>query len=134
MVVTGRTVASINTEITIRGFRITAADYVQSLETGRPPSRSGQESDFLKNLTEWVRRRGISLNPKSLKYLINKRGTRLWRGVDPRFPGKRNSGVITDVINSDTEAEISKEFEELIVTSYIGTIRPIFEEKLIYML
>lgn len=110
MIVTGQTVNSIRFQITEEGFIIWGASYIEVNERGRPPRRSNTESDFLQRLEVWRQRRGIKTPAKSLRYLINKKGTRLWQGTDRRFPGKKSSGVITDIINEELIKKLNKNY------------------------
>lgn len=110
MVVTGQTLASIRSEVGKTGFSIFGADYIQALETGRGPYAGGPEDpDFLTRLEIWARLKGVNIPPRTLKYMLNRFGSRLFRGVDPRFPG-RSSGVFSDVINPGLTERLSRKF------------------------
>lgn len=64
-------------------------------EYGRGKRVSNTRTDFEEKLAQWIARKGLSIKPASLRYLINKRGTALHRGADSRFSGK-SSGTISD--------------------------------------
>lgn len=109
LVATGETIDSISFEIVENGFRIFGADWIRYTETGRGARVSSQETNFLERLERWRRARGVELSAESLRYLINKNGTRLFRGEDPRFSSNR-SNVIADVINQKLVDELIEEY------------------------
>ena len=131
MVVTGKSVDSIEKVIEDNGFQIRAADHIWSLEFGRGPARGADSNgEFLANLKIWAFKRGYKLNVEYLRYRINAVGTLLYQGKDPRFPGKKQSGVITDVINPDLEKQIQKEFEDKFILLFTSGIQEVFEDEI----
>lgn len=123
MFATGKTSAAINSREFEDGFQITAPDYIENLETGTPPGTPVN----LQNLKSWANARNIQIAPAQLAKGLFTRGSQLYRGVDPRFPGKKQSGVITDVINpAENEKLIEKVGKEVLresVTEFITTIK-----------
>jgi hypothetical protein len=129
MVATGKTVASLRKEVTEKGFKIFGAKWIDFTEFGRGPSQgSGQGgSNFLDNLLEWAKAVGFpEWRVRFLKYYINKFGTRLHRGQDPRFSGNQ-SKVITDVINEMLVEEIKTRTAFAVLESYKTEIRKIIQ-------
>jgi len=111
MYVTGNTAMSIRYEITSKGFRVLGASYIEVNERGRPPANDSSRYDpsFLEKLKVWAAARGITIPAEAIRKAINKKGTLLWQGKDPRFTGNK-SEVITDIVN--------KEFIEKLKDSY----------------
>lgn len=111
MYVTGNTAMSIRYEISNTGFKILGASYIEVNERGRPPAsiNSRYDPSFLERLKAWAAARGITAPAEAIRKAINKKGTLLFQGKDPRFNGNK-SGVITDVIN--------KQFIERLKDSY----------------
>lgn len=127
--VTGQTIAAFRGEATETRLTLYGASYLNSLEFGRPPLQgSAEESDFLAKLEVWRQIRGVQISAKSLRYLINRFGTRLFQGKDPRFNGKQ-SGVITDVINDKTIEKIVKAIEVAFGEQVANQIKEIFPQK-----
>lgn len=126
--VTGNTIASFRSEATNNRLAVYGASYLNSLEFGRPPLSGGaEESDFLAKLEVWMRIRGITGNPKSLRYMINKFGTRLYQGKDPRFNGK-DSKLVSDVINDESISKLIKDIEKAYSESIVSEIKKIFPQ------
>lgn len=110
MVVTGATVNSLHYKLDYTNgvLEIVGASTIRFNEGGRAPLKSTQsDSEFLKRLEVWRQIRGIDTPAKTIKYFINKQGTRLWQGKDKRFAGKE-SKVISDVINPELAKEVTK--------------------------
>jgi hypothetical protein len=98
LIATGKTVDSIRYELTDKGFQIWGTDSVENAEFGTPPKSKGGKADY-NNLLAWARAVGYpEARVSFLKYYLEKFGSRLWRGQDPRFSGNK-SGVISDVIS-----------------------------------
>lgn len=126
MVATGETVRSIRAEAFENGFKIWGGDWIEFSEYGRGPAK-GSGGDFLDRLTKWAKARGFpEAKVAFLKYLINKQGTRLWRGQDSRFSG-RQSKVLTDVLNEDLEKELQETLMVGVLLEFKTYIRKIYE-------
>ena len=67
-------------------------------EVGRGKRKSNKKTDFEEKLARWIKRKGLTISAKSLRWMINKKGTLLHQGKDKRFQGKK-SGTITDFVN-----------------------------------
>lgn len=95
-VATGRTLKALQSEVTSFGdaytARIIGMSYTGALETGRGAARTAgspaQQREFIRNLAEWCRIRGIHTEfndeqmwnfARYLKWRINKYGTQLYR-------------------------------------------------------
>ena len=83
------------------------------METGRKPRESNQESDFRSKLEEWVRAKNIDTfgksveqTARSLQYLINKYGTKLWR------EGGRKD-IITPIFADERFQKLNKKIAEV---------------------
>lgn len=96
LVATGETKNSIRFEVSPFGFRILGAGHLSAVEHGRGPAKSGAKKDptFLKRLERWIAARGLNIKPDTLRYFINKNGTKQWQS------GKSNK-VISSVVNDD---------------------------------
>lgn len=128
MIATGKTVNSLRKEVTESGFKIFGAKWIEFTEFGRGPSKGGQSTgDFLNNLLEWAKAVGFpEWRVRFLKYYINKFGTRLYRGEDPRFSGKQ-SKVISDVINEKLVEEIKIKTAFAVIENYRTELRRIIQ-------
>ena len=122
-VATGRTLGSLESDTFDFGdaiySKIIGYAYLGALETGRGPARKAgtkqQQQEFLRNLIEWCRIRGVpseAMNDqqvetfaKYLKWRINKFGTTLYR------KGGRTD-IITPAINRMQE-RLEKEVQEV---------------------
>lgn len=123
MIATGRTVNSLRGEATESGFKIYGADWIEFSEFGRGPLVNKVETEFLKRLTEWAMAVGFPLEKVPfLRYFINENGTRLHRGVDPRFVGKQ-SKVLTDVLNEGLIENLKEKFSVGILKDFRIQIR-----------
>jgi hypothetical protein len=109
---TGETSASIRSEmITDERVQVSGPDYVYVLEKGRGPRKSSERSDFSDKLERWIVKRGVHLSmnktvaqaTRSLQYLINKRGTKLFRQggrtdiITPIFAESRFKKLTADI-------------------------------------
>ena len=96
--------------------QVTAPSYVYVLETGRKPRESSQESDFRSKLEKWITARGLDITVSSLQYLINKRGTKLWREggrkdiITPILDNKRFIKLTKDILDAQFN-EVSMSIE-----------------------
>ncbi|MGL4781711.1 MAG: hypothetical protein ACRCXN_12910 [Bacteroidales bacterium] len=112
LVATGETVRSLRLEEHSKGFRVFGANWIEFAEYGRGAARGrgGGASDFLERLTRWAAAVGFpDAKVAFLKYWINRLGTRLHRGRDPRFRGKQ-SGVLTDVLTDELIENLKEAF------------------------
>jgi len=123
---TGETSNNITSEmLSNTRVQVTAPSYVYVLETGRKPRESSQESDFRSKLEKWVRARGINFGGtidqtvRSLQYLINKRGTKLWREggrkdiITPVLDNRRFIKLTQDILDAQFN-EVSNSIETTI--------------------
>lgn len=88
LIATGRTARSLRWAASGGKGELRGAAWFGTLEKGRGPWRGGRENpQFLKNLTDWIRARGMQFRTeqelirfaKYLKWKINKSGSRLYR-------------------------------------------------------
>ena len=112
---TGETSAAITSEMVgDERVQVTAPEYIYVLEDGRGPRKSSQTSDFNSKLEKWVIKRGIHLSmnktveqtTRSLQYLINKRGTKLYR------EGGRKD-IITPIFAEERFEKLTKDIAEV---------------------
>lgn len=99
--VTGRTYDSIEGEITSFRLIITAADYAGVLEQGRANGKMPP----IEPIQQWVEKKGLDISPWAIAKKIQKEGTQLFRGSDPRY--QKPSGVLLDQIPDILEANES---------------------------
>ena len=90
--VSGRTYDSIEGEVSEYRLLITAADYAGVLEEGR---RDGAMPP-IEPIRQWVEAKGLNISPWAIAKKIQREGTRLYRGDDPRYT--KPSGVLLDQI------------------------------------
>ena len=106
---TGKTRASIKSKATDSRVVVDAAGHIWTLERGRGPRVSTTESNFRNSLQDWLRARGlqtsfgrtIEQSSRSLQYLINKQGTKLFR------QGGRKD-IITPIFDESRFEELTK--------------------------
>jgi hypothetical protein len=91
------------------GFKWIIAAWETGRGKGKWPPRGSIE--------DWIERKGIiakGITRKSLAFLIARKigeyGTRLHRGEDSRWMGKRMSGTLTDFVNEANLKELVKEY------------------------
>ena len=90
--VSGRTYDSIEGEVSEYRLLITAADYAGVLEEGRKDGAMPP----IEPIRQWVEAKGLSISPWAIAKKIQREGTRLYRGDDPRYT--KPSGVLLDQI------------------------------------
>jgi hypothetical protein len=78
---TGRTAAAIRDESGAEYARLLGPAHLRALRDGRRP---GQRPP-IQAIIEWLQAKRLQLNPYAVANNIAKRGTRLFRGEDPRF-------------------------------------------------
>ena len=88
-------------------------------EVGRGKSKSNKKTDFEEKLARWIKRKGLKISAKSLRFLINKKGTLLHQGKDKRFTGKK-TGTITDFVNQQKIDKFVKRFTDDIIKTEIN--------------
>lgn len=93
MSATGDTERRIRSEAGELGFKVLGPDYIEDLESGVKPGTRASIS----RLAAWMKAREVQGSPQRLQNSLFKRGSRLFRGEDPRFSGNR-SGVLSDVL------------------------------------
>lgn len=93
---TGKTAASIRSEVTETSLKLIGRGYFAALETGRGPRKESAYGQFDNHLDEWLSVKGFSsktsktgvkyyklgdqwFSAKSLAWKINKTGDKLWR-------------------------------------------------------
>lgn len=111
---TGNTSASIQSEmIGDNRVQVTAPSYVYVLETGRKPRESTKNSDLKSKILTWVKAKSIKFDgltqeqtANSITYLINKRGTKLFR------QGGRDD-IITPALSDERIEKVLKEIADL---------------------
>lgn len=117
---TGETSRSISTVMPNKDrVQVTAPGYIYVLETGRAPRKSNEESNFNSKLEQWVRARGINIGKtieqttRSLQFLINKYGTKLYREggrkdiITPIFKQDRFDKLTNDIANAESNKVIN---------------------------
>ena len=104
MQASGRTVASIDPVTTEKSLTIFGADYIQTVQDGRRPTRNDGDGALLRAIKEWVAYKGL---PIEAAYPITKKihrdGTMLWA------TGKSYGGATrpTDVLEVPTQRTIT---------------------------
>lgn len=105
------------------GFQILAAEHALTIEYGRGPTEATSGGgQVVKRIKSWLEAKGIKdVNEWAVSKSIHKHGTRLWRGKDPRYPGKFQSGILTEPIKTmqdelllDLKNSISSDIQERI--------------------
>ena len=129
MVATGKTVNSLRQETTETGFKIYGGDWIEFAEFGRGQGVNSSNGKFYQALLEWAKAVGFPEGKvRFLQYYINKFGTRLHRGQDPRFPGKTQSGVLTDVLNEKYLENLKEVITFATITDYKIILRNLWEQ------
>lgn len=81
------------------GFQILAAEHAPTVEYGRGPTQKASGGgQVVRRIMEWLKAKGSDANPYAVSKTIHIKGTRLWRGEDPRYPGKFQSGILTEPV------------------------------------
>jgi hypothetical protein len=110
---TGQTSAGITSETSDTRVTVSAPRYIWVLEKGRGPYAGGPASGLASKLEDWIRAKGVSLKPgqtieqagKSLAYIINKQGTKLYRQggrkdiITPIFDKRRFDDLYREISN-----------------------------------
>lgn len=102
--VSGETADSLEVIVDDFGGKIMAAPYIQTLEDGRPPTRSGApkgDPTLQQKIYAWILQMGLGTNAKSQERLswamatkIHNEGNRLWRSGG-------HSGVLSNVFTKE---------------------------------
>ncbi|MCA8830291.1 hypothetical protein [Hymenobacter pini] len=85
---TGRTIAALRSESAPELARLYGPAHIGALETGSGPAADPQAKPgraMIADITAWLAARGSSASPWAVATSILRRGTRLFRGEDPRF-------------------------------------------------
>ena len=94
---TGKTIESIRPVSDELGFKIYAAEEIDQVLHGSGP---GTVVDVDK-IKAWIDSKNLKLNPDGVAARIKAVGTRLWRGDDPQYPGKKTREfAVTDVLTT----------------------------------
>jgi hypothetical protein len=108
-VATGKTISSLGKTTTENSLQVFGAPYIMATETGRGPRVNNVETDFKEKLIEWIKARGISFRgtieakAKSLAYLLNRDGTKLFREggrkdtITPALSKERIDKLVKDI-------------------------------------
>jgi hypothetical protein len=125
---TGKTLAGM--KFTVNGNVLTITSdraFPYTLQDGRGPAKSGSDSGgaFLTALEEWAKAKGIDIPIWAIKKKINKEGTRLHRGDDPRF--KKPTDVISAPTDKALELIRSKAIN-IVAVEVVGRIKRKFQE------
>lgn len=81
--VTGRTQDSLRIEVDEEGNILTmwGEESLATLEEGRGPTRRSGPGDVINNIKEWIRIKGLDLNPFAVAFNIHKYGNTLFRMI-----------------------------------------------------
>lgn len=113
---TGETSNSLESTVKNDRLQVSGAAHIYTLETGRKPRESSQTSDFSKKLEKWVKARNITdISVRSLQFLINKYGTKLWR------KGGRTD-IITPIFNQSRFDKLSNEVTNIAFNKTLNVI------------
>lgn len=116
---TGKTSASLREVATITGFTIYADEKIDQVLDGSKP---GTVAD-LSQVELWRKARNVTMSSKAVQSRIQKLGTRLFRGQDPRYPGlKSRRFVIDNVITEERIEDIKNGFATQKRLDYINEI------------
>ena len=86
--------------------------YIGALEFGRKPSRRNEGGKLLDAIKQWIKDKGLNLNPYAVTKKIHKFGIKV--------PNKYNKGnVVSDVFNQKRIDEIKKDLAKI----YSGEIK-----------
>lgn len=98
---TGRTIAALRRESAPELARLYGPAHIGALEDGSGPARDPNAKPgraMIADITAWLAARGSDASPWAVAISILRKGTRLFRGEDPRF-GKP-TGTLRDVIQA----------------------------------
>jgi len=102
---TGKTIQSLRPEADLLGFKIFADSSIDEVLNGTPPGTLVNEND----IQQWIDALGLELKASSVADRIERFGSRLWRGQDPRYPGRTNrQSAVSDVVSPERISEIGK--------------------------
>lgn len=127
--VTGKTKASVSSEVTVNRMRGFARGFVQAIETGRGPRKAASYSEYDKNLEGWMKAKGFPtkksksgvtyyqigqswFSAKSLAWKINAKGDKTFRsGGKEVFSDKLDALIaeLTDKIEDQKHKEYTDE-------------------------
>jgi len=96
---TGKTIAQLRTESFPEAALLYGPAHITAMETGVSPSRDPKAKPgrvFVDSIRGWLAARGSEANPWAVATSILRKGTRLHRGIDPRFSSP--TGTLTDVL------------------------------------
>ncbi len=119
-VVTGRTLRAIRYEVRPNGLTGYGPDYSGVLIDGRsfgglPP---------IENIREWILAKGLTLDPWAVAKTIEREGTRLFRGSDPRFT--KPTDTFSEPVNKTVE-QLQRELTTFISLNLRSTIIEAFK-------
>ena len=99
-VATGRTIARIRIEASDDRGAVVGPEHLGALEYGVRPSGkyANPGPAYVASIRDWMAARQLTGNPYAVAKSILRRGTRLFRGDDPRFPGGAPSGTFTKLL------------------------------------
>jgi hypothetical protein len=120
---TGDTERRIRSEAGESGFKVLGPDYIEDLERGVKPGTVVK----LSRIQAWMKARSIEGSPKPIAKGLFSRGSRLFRGEDPRFSGN-TSGVLSDVMTDNRldaiKARLGRTMLSEAKTDLLNAIRP----------
>lgn len=94
-------------------LQVVGSEHVWDLEYGKAPGEP-LSPEFISKIRAWLQAKNINRAPYVVARKISKEGTLLFSGKDPRFPGKKQSGVITEIVNEDLIKSIKLQAEKII--------------------
>ncbi|RPD45496.1 hypothetical protein DNI29_19130 [Hymenobacter sediminis] len=98
---TGRTIARLRNESAPELARLLGPAHIGALEEGSGPARDPEAKPgraMIEDIKLWLAARGSDASPWAVATSILRRGTRLFRGEDPRFA--RPTGTLREVIQA----------------------------------
>ena len=86
--VSGETAAAIRMEVDSEGNILTifGPEHIDTLETGRGPTKRSGPGDVIKGIKEWVARKGLDISPFAIAVNIHKHGNTLFRQLKGAGP------------------------------------------------
>ncbi|TGD80296.1 hypothetical protein [Hymenobacter wooponensis] len=98
---TGRTIAALRRESSPELARLYGPAHLGALEEGSGPARNPDAKPgraMIADIQAWLQARGYDASPWAVATSILRKGTRLFRGEDPRFA--RPTGTLRDVLQA----------------------------------
>lgn len=118
-VVSGETLSKVRYTVQGGVLKVFAPRYSGVLQDGRRPGRMPP----IAPIERWIRRKGLKISPWAIAKAIQKSGSQLFRGADPRF--KKPTDTFTAPIKP-TIKEIKKDLTNLVKVQLLTDFKKAF--------